>query len=158
MPKKFKGFKKLPKLGTYQGKYIVRNRKKYIGDPFKVTYRSNWEKQVFKYCEEASWIHSWGSEVTIIPYLCETDKRWHRYFVDVTLITNNKEVVLVEIKPFKQTKKPVVKRRTRYALNEIASFVKNQSKWAAASRLCEEKGWKFEVWTEHELRKLGLKI
>ena len=164
MAKKIKPLKKLPKLGTYKGRFKVTKPEKYIGDHKDVIYRSNWEKQAFKYCEDASWIQAWGSEITVVPYICETDKRPHRYFVDLTIVTQKGEVILVEIKPHKQTKAPKVTKKTKYALNEVATYIKNDSKWKAARAMCEHKNteggrtWRFEIWTENELKKLGLKI
>jgi len=156
-----KSFKRIPKLkplGTYKGKYKVQNKNKYIGDASNVIYRSNWEKQAFKYCESASWIKAWGSEVTIIPYICKTDNRPHRYYMDLTIVTENDDVLLVEIKPAKQTKRPIIKKRTKQTLNEALTYTKNESKWLATKEICKRKGWRFEIWTEHHLKSLGCKI
>ena len=37
---------------SYKGKYTIKNKSKYAGDPKKVVYRSLWERQAFKWCEE----------------------------------------------------------------------------------------------------------
>lgn len=158
-----KTFKRIPKLGgkkgfnTYSGKYAVKYPDKYIGDHKAVTYRSSWEKQAFKYLEEASWVKAWGSEITVIPYLCETDNRQHRYFIDLTIVTQKEEIILVEIKPAVQTKPPTTSNKKRL-LTEGLTYVKNQSKWKAAKRVCDKKGWQFQIWTEHHLRSLGCRV
>ena len=36
---------------TYKGKYTVKDKKKYVGDPDKVVYRSLWERQAFRWVE-----------------------------------------------------------------------------------------------------------
>ena len=37
---------------TYKGKYRIKKPKKYMGDPKNVTYRSLWERQAFRWCED----------------------------------------------------------------------------------------------------------
>ena len=36
---------------SYKGRYTLKKPEKYIGDAKKVVYRSLWEKQAFKWCE-----------------------------------------------------------------------------------------------------------
>ena len=70
---------------AYSGRYRVKNPKKYKGDHTNVIYRSLWEKYAFKWCDDNNNVKTWSSEETIIPYLYEVDKRWHRYFVDLKI-------------------------------------------------------------------------
>ena len=37
-------------------------------------------------------------------------------------------------------------------------YVKNMSKWKAADAYAKARGWQFVVWTEVELKALGLKL
>ena len=53
----------------------------------------------------------------------------------------NKEVVMVEIKPKEQVQDP-------------DDF--NKSKWAAARCKCAQKGWQFQIWTEETIKKLPM--
>ena len=66
---------------AYSGKYKPKNPKKYKGDFTNIVYRSMWEKYCFKWCDENSEVKSWSSEETVIPYLYEVDKKYHRYFL-----------------------------------------------------------------------------
>ena len=36
-------------------------------------------------------------------------------------------------------------------------YVKNQNKWKAAERFAKDRGWKFVVWTENTLERMGIK-
>ena len=144
---------------SYKGKYTIKNKKKYIGDPTKVTYRSLWERQTFKWCENSPRVKKWNSEEIVVPYKCKTDGRLHRYFVDLLVELDNKDIILVEIKPKKQTVAPKnPKRKTKKYINEVMTYVKNTSKWEAANQYAHHKGWKFQVWTEETLKNLGIKL
>ena len=144
---------------SYKGKYTIKNKKKYIGDPTKVTYRSLWERQTFKWCENRPRVKKWNSEEIVVPYKCKTDGRLHRYFVDLLVELDNKDIILVEIKPKKQTVAPKnPKRKTKKYINEVMTYIKNTSKWEAANQYADHKGWKFQVWTEETLKNLGIKL
>jgi hypothetical protein len=99
----------------------------------------------------------WGSEELIIPYRSPIDNRIHRYFPDFIIKKKTQDgkidTVVVEIKPHAQTKPPMVqtgKPNKRY-INEVATWGINSSKWEAAGNYCKDRGWKFEIITEHEL-------
>lgn len=143
---------------AYKGKYTIKNKSKYLGDPSKVIYRSLWERQTFKWCEGSPRVKKWNSEEIVIPYKCKTDNRIHRYYVDLLVELDNREIILVEIKPKKQTVAPQKKRKTKKYINEVMTYIKNTSKWEAASQYAEHKGWKFQVWTEETLKNLGIKL
>tara|TARA_B100000963_G_C22584369_1_gene652344 strand:- start:885 stop:1331 length:447 start_codon:yes stop_codon:yes gene_type:complete len=144
---------------SYKGKYKIKKPEKYLGDYTRVIYRSLWERQAFKWCESNSRVKSWNSEEVVIPYKCKTDNRIHRYFIDLFIEMDNGDCLLVEIKPKKQTNPPKTpKRKTKKYINEVVSFVKNQSKWEAANAFAEHKGWKFQIWTEDTLSNLGIKL
>ena len=144
---------------SYQGRYTIKRPEKYAGDAKKVVYRSLWERQAFKWCENNPNVKMWNSEEVVVPYKSTVDKKLHRYFVDLLIQMNDKSTYLVEIKPKKETsppKKP--KRQTKRYINEQLTFIKNQDKWEAAAEFAEHKGWKFQVWTEETLKNLGIKI
>ena len=144
---------------AYKGKYKVKNTNKYDGDHTKCIFRSLWERQVFKWCDENADILKWSSEEVIVPYRCKTDNRLHRYFPDLRLTMSNGNEYLIEIKPKKETKEP--KRPTRKSqkyLREVMTYIKNQSKWEAANEYCLDKGWTFQVWTEDTIKGLGIKL
>ena len=143
---------------TYKGKYTVKDRKKYVGDPDKVVYRSLWERNAFRWVENQPNIVEWGSEEVIVPYICETDRKVHRYFIDLYFKTTDGKKYLIEIKPSKETKPPKKPaRQSRRYLSEALTYVKNQSKWKAANKFAQENGCIFQVWTEDTLESLGIK-
>jgi hypothetical protein len=145
-------------MKTYKGKYKVKNPKKYRGDFTKVVYRSMWERHCFKWCDECSEVIEWSSEEVVVPYYFEVDKKYHRYFVDLKIKYKGGKVVLIEIKPDKQTRPPEYKgRRTKRYLTEGIEYIKNQNKWEAAIKYSKERGWEFQIWTEHTLESMGIK-
>lgn len=143
----------------YQGRYKVKNTEKYIGDIKNVIYRSSWERATFKWLDQNDNIKYWAAEEVVIPYICESDKRKHRYYLDLWFQTREGKNYIVEIKPKSQTKIPKTpKRKTRRYIKESITYVKNQSKWSAASEFAADRGWTFEIWTEDTLKQLGIKI
>ncbi len=144
----------------YKGKYKIQNLNKYVGDHKNVIFRSHWERQAFRWCDQNPNIKKWGSECLIIPYRCATDGKQHRYFVDLYIEFNDGKKYCIEIKPEQQTKQPEMKRGKRKDrfLQECLTYAKNQSKWAAAQQFCQKRGMYFEVWTEHTLKGLGIKL
>lgn len=145
-------------MKTYKGKYKLKKPEKYDGDHTQVIYRSGWERFAFKWCENQEDIKSWSSEETIIPYISAVDNKYHRYFVDLKLNMRDGSVVLVEIKPDKQTRPPKSKRRTKRFISESLEYVKNECKWKAAKEYCLDRGWHFQIWTEHTLKQMGMKF
>lgn len=111
-----------------------------------------------KYCDSNECVLKWSSEEIQIPYKSPWDGRWHRYFVDfwMRIRTNQGNIreYLVEIKPEKQTKTPLLESGKKLTLSDkkkIFTFVINKSKWEAAKEYCENKGWKFLILTEKTL-------
>ena len=143
---------------AYKGKYTIKNTKKYLGDPTKVIYRSLWERQAFKWCESNPRVKKWNSEEIVVPYKCKTDNKLHRYYVDLLVELDNKDIILVEIKPKRETVPPKGKRKTKRYIKEVTTYIKNTSKWEAATQYANHKGWKFQVWTEDTLANLGIKL
>jgi hypothetical protein len=102
----------------------------------------------------------WASEELAIPYVSPIDGRVHRYFPDFIVKQHNKlgemETVIIEVKPFIQTKPPTVqttkaKKPTKRYITEVKTWGVNTAKWQAAKRYCEDRKWKFIIMTEYEL-------
>ena len=141
------------------GRYKIKNPDKYLGNPTNVIFRSLWERNTFRWCENNPKVRAWSSEEIVVPYKCKVDNKLHRYFVDLYVEMNNGQTILVEIKPKKETLPPKQpKRKTKKFLNEVITFSKNQDKWEAADQYAKHKGWKFQVWTEETLKNLGIKV
>lgn len=140
----------------YKGKYKLKNPQKYIGDPTNVIYRSSWELKFLLWCDTNPNIIKFSSEEIVIPYVCPTDNKRHRYFVDFLIKvkdkTGNIKTYLIEIKPSSQTKPPdVPQRKTRRYIQEVFTWGKNEAKWKAAIEYAKDRGWEFKILTEHEL-------
>lgn len=143
-------------MNYYKGKFTPKFPEKYTGDPTNIIYRSSWELKFMNWCDMSSSVLRYSSEETIIPYRCPTDSKLHRYFVDFKIDVRSKDgkikTYLVEVKPAGQTKPPVYPgKRTKRYLTEALTFMKNQAKWEAAERYCQDRGWEFKIITEHEL-------
>lgn len=139
---------------SYKGWFKPKNPKKYNGDPNNIVYRSSWELRVMKYLDEHPSVIWWASEELPIPYKSPIDQKVHRYFPDfiARVKQSDKETTIVlEVKPYKQTQKPVQKRKTKKFLQEAVAYAVNQEKWRAADLFCKEHGWKFKLITEKEL-------
>lgn len=141
---------------SYKGYFKPKKPNKYKGDPSNIVYRSRWELVFMNYLDSHQDVLEWSSEEMFIPYRSPFDNKPHRYFPDFKIKKKNVdgsiETVLVEIKPYKQTKEPEVKNtKTKKYLNEVYTWGINQAKWKAAQQYCEDRKWKFLILTEHEL-------
>jgi hypothetical protein len=136
--------------------YKVKNPNKYVGNPDNVVYRSSWERKFMIWADKCESVIKWGSEELYIPYIHPVDKKPHRYFIDFFCIikdsNGNLNKYLIEIKPEKFTKFPVMpKRKSKRYLDEIVQYETNKSKFAAAEEFCKVNGLKFIILTEKHL-------
>lgn len=141
---------------AYKTRYIPQNASKYIGDPTKIICRSLWERKVCKWMDNNQNVIRWGSEELAIPYISPKDNKRHYYYPDfIAEVKNNQgkiETLMIEVKPKKQTEKPKQgKRNTKTYIQESVTFEINKSKWKAAEKFCESKGWRFVILTEEHL-------
>ena len=143
-------------IGKYKGRFKPKFPKKYKGDPTNIIYRSSWEKQCMLYFDRTDNILEWQSEELFVPYKHPIDGRIHRYFPDFLIKVLNKdkkvETIMVEVKPFKETKEPKIQtRKTRRYINEVKTYAINTYKWKYAREYCADRRWKFIIITEKEL-------
>lgn len=141
---------------AYRGKFRPKNPQKYRGNPTNIIYRSLWERNCMRYFDENPNILKWSSEEVIVPYKSPLDGRYHRYFPDFLIRVKNKEgkleTIMIEVKPFKETKEPKPQKRlTKNYLYEVKTWSINKSKWEAAIEFCKDRKWKFMIITEKEL-------
>lgn len=141
----------------YKGPYIPTNPQKYAGDVNKITYRSLWERNAFRWLDQNPNVVEWASEEIAIPYANPVTGKRSRYYPDLFIKFKDGSIVVVEIKPDKQTREPQQpKRRTKQYLNEVATYAVNSEKWKAAQKLAHRNEFEFQIWTEHHLEKLGI--
>lgn len=144
---------------SYKGKYIPKNPSKYKGDPTNIIYRSSWELKLMMYLDDHSGVLQWASEEFFVPYRSPIDGKMHRYFPDFWMKRENGKIVVIEVKPAAQCKKPDIKKKnatpsgrlSRRYLNEVKNYGINQAKWEAAVEFCKDREWEFKVMTEKEL-------
>lgn len=109
------------------------------------------------YCDTNPNIIKWSSEEVKIPYRSPIDRRVHTYYPDFWMKVKKHDgklsQMLIEIKPYKQTKQPVFKKdkQQRY-LKEVKTWGVNKAKWEAAVNYCKRKNWTFKLITENELK------
>jgi hypothetical protein len=140
----------------HKRKYTPVHTEKYAGDPTNIIMRSSWETKFAIWCDHNPSIIQWVSEEIVIPYICPTDNRAHRYFVDFVIKVRERsgaiKTYLVEIKPDAQTRPPIKpSKTTRRYLTEVMAYGKNQAKWTAATEYARRRGWEFKVLTEYDL-------
>ena len=140
----------------------LKRPERYCGKIKEIHTRSSWEKFfILNFLDVHPSVIEWSSEDFHIPYRWQVDGRIHRYFPDFYVKVKNKhqeiEELIIEIKPFDQTKPPKTpKRVTKKHKERLAEYVKNTNKWEQAykyTRLLCEKGRniRFVVMTENEL-------
>ena len=145
------------RLGHHQGKFKPQNPEKYKGDPMNIIFRSSWERIFCNWCDKNSKIISWQSEEKALWYYDPVSKKKRRYFPDFLIKYERSDGVvmteMIEIKPQKQVEGPPKnpKRRTKAWINAVHTYITNQAKWEAATKICEDRGWNFRLITEKEL-------
>ena len=139
---------------SYRGLYRPTNPKKYVGNTKQIVYRSLLERKFMRYCDLNEDILYWASEELPVRYYNPLDKKYHRYFPDFVVKTVNNDKYMIEIKPYRQVKKPKQpKRKSKSYMRESFEYIKNQAKWQAAKSYCDDNGMKFKLITEKDLGK-----
>lgn len=143
---------------SYKGAFLhFTNPGKYVGDIRSVTYRSLWERAMMKWCDTCPAIKRWSSETVAVSYYDPVKNRERTYYIDFFLELADGKEILVEVKPAKQAEAPKAPtRRTQKYLYECMTWETNTAKWSAAKMFADMHGMKFEVWTEHHLKKLNI--
>ena len=140
-----------------RGKYKIKKPEKYLGDYHKVTYRSRWEREAFKFLEGHNRVKFWASEEIKIPYYDWRGTK-HTYWPDLYFEMVDGSKWLVEIKPASQTRPPTNAKHKRF-VREQMRWKTNEAKWTAAKDFCDRAGLNWRIWTEKDLNKtLGLKV
>lgn len=136
---------------VYRGRFVPKNPDKYAGNVHDIIYRSSYELKFMNWCDMNDGVEVWGSEEIVIPYRSPIDRKVHRYFPDFFIKIGDKKY-LIEVKPYKFTKEPVIpKRKTKRFINEVMAWGVNSAKWEHAREYCLDRGWEFVIITEKEL-------
>ncbi len=137
----------------YKGVFRPINPEKYVGNPKRIVYRSSWEKKVMIRLDTSPDIIKWASEELSIPYTNPIDRKRHKYYPDFIIENKKGQKMMIEVKPSRQIKKPVrKKRKTKRYIHESLTYIKNMSKWRAAKEYCDKNDMLFKFITEYELK------
>ena len=164
-PKESKSIKTFlkPRAGAIkQGYFKPAHPDKYIGDISQIIFRSSWEFKFLKWCDLSPAVIKYASEPIGIPYYSPLDKRAHTYYVDFLIVVKDLSGVessyLIEVKPDKFVKAPVVPKRmtdkqTANYVYAAKQFIVNKAKFEAAKDFAIHRGMKFGIITENFLFK-----
>ena len=138
---------------SFKGIYNPINPGKYVGNVKTIIYRSLLERRFMVFCDNSPNIDNWASEELAIRYYSPIDNKWHRYYPDFIVKTKQGKKLIIEIKPSRQCKPPKipVSRQTKSYMRESLEYIKNQAKWQAASKYCEDQNAEFKIITEKDL-------
>lgn len=132
-----------------QGKYIVKNREKYVGRK-EPTYRSSWEFTFMLFCDNNPNVIQWASEPFMVPYRNPFTGRNTIYVPDFMMVyidrNQQKHAEVIEVKPTKE-----VSMENARSVRDRAAAALNMAKWAAAQQFCKNYDMKFRVVTEHDI-------
>lgn len=122
-----------------------------------IIYRSSYEYDFICWLERSPKVLRWGSECLGIPYENLGDHTHHTYYPDYVIEMTDPEkgkyVLLVEVKPFKQTQRPdPCLPLDSYAWKE---YIRNRSKWKAAQEFAQNNNAQFRIITERTISRLN---
>jgi hypothetical protein len=150
--------KKYPQLRVF----APRNMTKYTGGNLPIA-RSALERKLMLALDSSVRVIQWASEQPHIPYIhpirtLQEGKQivWNYHPDFLIKLTDGTKtwVELIEIKPSKQTRKPLPwgkGRSIKLANYEAETYAVNVAKWESAIALCEKEGWVFRIVTEQTL-------
>lgn len=113
-----------------------------------IIYRSSYELKFITWLESSDKVKHWGSECFYIPYTY-VDGTTHRYYPDYFVEFVDGTKMVVEIKPYSQTQRPI--NEHSWVAKE---YMKNMCKWKATQEFCKSKGFVFKILTEKTIKQL----
>ncbi len=141
--------------GARRSKFSPRNPSKWV-DPEHIIARSGLETKFFTLFDLSPNVIKIASEKIIIPYFDKANNKQRRYYTDLIVQYKTKsgevKTKLIEIKSYSETiqpKKP--KRITENYKHKVITWITNSSKWDAATRYAEQRGFEFCVLSERDL-------
>ena len=137
------------KRATTKGLFTPQFPQKYTGE-YPIVYRSSWELEFMRYCDQHPGVMEWASEPVKIPYQNPLNGKQTVYIPDflVTYLKSggNKSTKLIEIKPMHEAMESHARNS-----QDVAVRLKNEAKWGAATQWAGRRGIDFLVLTEGEL-------
>ncbi len=142
-----------------QGIFKPENPGKYVGAVDRIVFRSSWELKVMRRFDSDPNIVQWNSEGIVVNYIdpssatkSEPLGKLRRYFVDFWIKKADGEQILIEVKPYAETKPPVQEGKSkRRFIQECMTYSRNLGKWRSARAFAADKKMKFIIITEKDL-------
>jgi hypothetical protein len=132
-----------------RGPFTPQFPEKYTGT-YPIIFRSSWELEFMRYCDQHPGVMEWASEPIKIPYQNPLNGKQTVYIPDflVTYMNagGNPSTKLIEIKPMHEA----MESHARNGV-DVAIRTKNEAKWGAATQWAGRRGIDFLVLTEAEL-------
>ena len=108
------------------------------GESYK--FRSAWEQKVMIYLDTCPYVESWTYEKTVIEYISNIrTKKVRKYYPDFFVKYKSGLVEIIEVKPKRKLEQLTVKKKSD-----------------AAHRWCKENGMTYRIFTEIELKDIGI--
>jgi len=142
-------------MGKYlKGRFQPTNPDKYLGNTLP-TYRSGWELQFMRFCDNHTSVTKWSSEPIRLPYLNPLTGKQTVYVPDFLIQYQDREgnvkTELIEVKPANQA----IQERVGRSKRNQAHLIVNQAKWQVARQYCKQQGMTFRVVTENDMFHTG---
>lgn len=136
----------------------LHNPEKYTGRNRIIDIKSSYEFTFMKYLDQNSNVISFTyEEIPIIYQNPLRNGQASRYWVDFWMryinVEGKESQSLIEIKPFWETVKPVLKEKQTDEVKKqiIENYLLNQAKWASAFEYARRNSMRFSILTEKEL-------
>lgn len=129
-----------------RGYYFPLHPEKYVAESKTIMYKSSLEQRFMLYLDKNPMVKAWSYEPFSIKYFDASTSKVRRYYIDFMVVVkgNPDRVFYCEVKSKKETQKPKNPKNIRDNL----LYLKNMSKWAAATKHCQERGAEFKIITE----------
>lgn len=138
-----------------QGVFVPLNPHKYVGKG-NPRYRSSWEWNFFRFCDQNDHVLEWASEAISIKYRNPFTGKMSNYVPDIFMryrTRNNKVCTeIIEIKPRKQS---LIEGKMTDRDRMVVAL--NHAKWSAAQAWCQRANIVFRVLNEDGLFHQGRK-
>lgn len=132
-----------------KGLYTPLHPDKYTGE-YPIVFRSTWELEFMRYCDNHPDVMEWASEPVKIPYANPLNGNQSIYIPDFLVTYKGRSIQkstkLIEIKPLHEASEAFARNGT-----DVAVRAKNEAKWGSATQWAARRGIDFLVLTEAEL-------